>query len=120
MPDQEDISGRNGGNPEPRPEQEQPTEISGTVTVRLRNIANLLTAVVAVAAILLSVWEGIENRRHSRLSVLPHLKPIEATYGSATPIDNKYSSCLPTLTACMLWATRWRIPGWDQRSWTIF
>ncbi|HMB92759.1 MAG TPA: hypothetical protein VKP65_18050 [Rhodothermales bacterium] len=95
MPDQAETSGRHEGTPEPIPEQtsrekEQPSEISGTVTVRLRTIANLLTAVVALAAILLSVWEGIENRRHNRLSVLPHLKPIEATYGSATPIDNKY------------------------------
>ena len=53
-------------------------------------MANLLTALVALAAILLSVWEGIENRRHNRLSVFPHLEPVEATYGSATPIDNEY------------------------------
>ena len=32
-----------------------------------------LTLVIAVAAIGLAIWEGAENRRHNRLSVLPRL-----------------------------------------------
>lgn len=38
-----------------------------------------MSCIVALAAIGLSVWEGLENRRHNRLSVLPHLDPIERT-----------------------------------------
>lgn len=89
MPDQEEAPGRNEDN-KLVPEQEPSSEIRGTATARLQTIANLLTVVVALSAILLSVWEGIENRRHNRLSVLPHLEPAEADYGSATPIENEY------------------------------
>jgi len=31
-------------------------------------------AVLALSAILLATWEGVENRRHNRLSVLPHVE----------------------------------------------
>ncbi len=77
------------------PEQESSSlQISGPITVRLETLANVLTAAVALSAILLSVWEGLENRRHNRLSVLPHLEPIEATYNSTTPIELEYFNLL--------------------------
>ena len=40
----------------------------------LRQAALVMTLLVGVAAILLSVWEGLETRRHHRLSVMPHLQ----------------------------------------------
>ena len=54
----------------------------------LETIANILTAAVAIAAILLSVWEGMENRRHNRLSVLPHLDANELSIRNASPVTN--------------------------------
>ncbi len=45
---------------------------------RLQTMANLLTILVAVAAIGLSVWEGRENRLHNRLSVLPRLERVQS------------------------------------------
>ena len=44
---------------------------------RLQNIANILTAAVALAAIALSIWQGYEMRVHNRLSVMPHLEQAE-------------------------------------------
>ena len=92
MPDQGNSPPHNEGH-EAKPSSEEkssPLAISGPVTVRLETLANILTAAVALSAILLSVWEGLENRRHNRLSVLPHLEPIEASYASATPIEHEY------------------------------
>jgi len=40
----------------------------------LRLLSQILTVVIAVAAISLSIWEGVEMRRHNRLSVLPSLE----------------------------------------------
>lgn len=45
---------------------------------RLQTMANLLTIMVAIAAIGLSVWEGRENRLHNRLSVLPRLERVQS------------------------------------------
>ncbi len=56
---------------------------------RLENLANILTALVALSAIGLAVWQGYENRRFFRLSVLPHLEPIEASIGTAEPLTLK-------------------------------
>lgn len=39
----------------------------------LRNLRRSATGALAVAAILLTVWEGLENRRHNRLSVQPRV-----------------------------------------------
>ena len=39
----------------------------------LYRLQPLLTIVIAVAAIGLATWEGMENRRHNRLSVVPRL-----------------------------------------------
>ena len=47
---------------------------------RLQVLANVLTILVALAAIGLSIWEGMENRLHNRLSVLPHLERVESSY----------------------------------------
>lgn len=33
-------------------------------------------AIVAVAAVALATWEGLENRRHNRLSVVPKLDAV--------------------------------------------
>ena len=39
----------------------------------IRGLAQSAAGALAVAAILLSVWEGVENRRHNRLSVQPRI-----------------------------------------------
>jgi hypothetical protein len=39
----------------------------------LQILANYATLLVAVSAVLLSVWQGYEMRQHNRLSVLPNL-----------------------------------------------
>ncbi len=39
----------------------------------LYRLQPLLTLVIAIVAITLAVWEGLENRRHNRLSVQPRL-----------------------------------------------
>lgn len=39
----------------------------------LNRLQTVLTLVIALAAIGLAIWEGAENRRHNRLSVLPRL-----------------------------------------------
>lgn len=57
---------------------------------RLQIIANVLTVVVAVAAIALSVWEGYENRLHNRLSVLPHLDSSISTLRDG-PADSTWT-----------------------------
>lgn len=43
---------------------------------RLQLISTVATLLVAVSAIGLSVWEGLEMRRHNRLSVLPNLEVV--------------------------------------------
>ena len=58
--------------------------------MRMETLAQVLTATIALAAILLSVWEGLENRRHNRLSVLPHLEAFEADINSTTRIEIDY------------------------------
>lgn len=99
MPDQGTSPPRNEDNEaDSSPKQESSSlKISGPITVRLETLANVLTAAVALAAILLSVWEGLENRRHNRLSVLPHLEPIEADYASAAPIEHEYFNLLSSM-----------------------
>lgn len=63
---------------------------AGRSSDRLANMANLLAIVVGLAAIGLAVWQGFENRRFYRLSVLPHLEPNEASWSSAEPISSDY------------------------------
>lgn len=50
-------------------------EVTGTTPRRGRLAAwqPLLTLVIALTAIGLAVWEGLENRRHNRLSVQPRI-----------------------------------------------
>lgn len=55
---------------------------------RAQTLANVLTIIVALAAIGLSIWESFENRRHNRLSVLPQLEPIQ--YSLNVPGDTMY------------------------------
>ncbi len=54
---------------------------------RLENTANILTVLVALAAIGLAVWEGYQNRQFFRLSVLPYLEPIERTQSETDSTD---------------------------------
>lgn len=64
------------------PEQDATPASSDTswlASDRAQTLANVLTIIVALAAIGLSVWEGLENRWHNRLSVLPHLDPVDRT-----------------------------------------
>jgi len=74
------------GAPEEAEEQRRPRGSS----VRLQNLANLLAIAVGVAAIGLAVWQGYENRRFYRLSVLPHLEQHEADWGTPQPILSEY------------------------------
>lgn len=94
MTDSKESPGQAAERSETDSSSEQDTSSSsGTAWLasnRVQALANVLTVVVALAAIGLSVWEGLENRRHNRLSVLPHLKPIEADLRSATPIEHEY------------------------------
>ena len=53
--------------PEPDP---APPQGKAHLLMRLQAVITLL---IAVAAIGLAIWEGAENRRHNRLSVLPRL-----------------------------------------------
>lgn len=62
-----------------------PNKGSGTIKIQL--IANILTIMVAVAAIGLSIWEGRENRLHNRLSVMPHLEKVQSTTTQG-PLDS--------------------------------
>jgi hypothetical protein len=55
----------------PLPEPDNPP--STRPRALLRWLYSIFAPVIAVAAIGLAVWEGIENRRHNRLSVRPRL-----------------------------------------------
>jgi len=57
---------------------------------RLKMMANTLTIIVALSAIALTVWEGMENRLHNRLSVLPHLEDAGSTIREGTE-DSTYT-----------------------------
>lgn len=84
MTDQhEDGPGDATDGTDERPRARRPSD-------RLANLANLLAIIVGVAAIGLAVWQGFENRRFYRLSVLPHLEPSEASWSSADPITSDY------------------------------
>jgi hypothetical protein len=53
-------------------------------------LANVLTVVVALAAIGLSVWQGYESRMSNRLAVVPNLDPSSTTTGLTPSIDSEY------------------------------
>ena len=55
----------------PIPEPHDATPRSGTSV--LARLMPLLTLVIAFSAIGLAIWEGLENRRHNRLTVLPRV-----------------------------------------------
>ncbi len=61
--------------PEPVPQKPAPSPKNAGPTLQV--LANILTIIVALAAIGLSIWEGRESRRYNRLSVLPHLEASE-------------------------------------------
>ncbi|HEX6588681.1 MAG TPA: hypothetical protein VF039_06635 [Longimicrobiales bacterium] len=55
--------------PLPEGPAEQPSRQGGL----LQRLQPLLTLLIAIVAIALAVWEGLENRRHNRLTVQPRL-----------------------------------------------
>jgi hypothetical protein len=57
-----------GGRMEDQPSPETPKR-----TGFFARVQPIMTTVLAVAAIGLAAWEGLENRRHNRLSVAPRL-----------------------------------------------
>ncbi len=77
MPDQEAKPPahpeQNSATGSPAPGGERPYWRSEN---RLENLANILTVIVALAAIGLAVWQGYQNRQFFRLSVLPHLEKV--------------------------------------------
>src|SRR5688572_25654309 len=52
-----------------------------------QQLQSLLVLVIAVVAIVLAAWEGLENRRHNRLSVQPRLG---GEYSSGRQGDSQY------------------------------
>jgi hypothetical protein len=66
LPEPDDPDGGAGDTPEGASE-------STWSRRRLQVISTLATLLVAVSAVGLSIWEGMEMRRHNRLSVLPNL-----------------------------------------------
>jgi hypothetical protein len=59
----------------PEDADESPPSGDGDASARrwLQIASNIATLIVAVSAIVLAIWEGMEMRRHNRLSVLPNL-----------------------------------------------
>lgn len=46
-------------------------------------IASLSAVLIALAALFVAVWEGLENRKHNRLSVVPRLRIDRHTYAGS-------------------------------------
>jgi hypothetical protein len=81
----------------PKPGNAAPSEAAGTseaeswlASDRVQAIANVLTVVVALAAIGLSVWQGYESRMSNRLAVVPNLDPSSTTTGLTPSIESEY------------------------------
>ena len=49
---------------------------SGRVSSGLQKAGRMGAGIVAMAAVGLAVWEGLENRRHNRLSVVPNVDAV--------------------------------------------
>ena len=60
--------------PDPSSSQDGASDDEGGGGGWLQILANYATLLVAVSAVLLSVWQGYEMRTHNRLSVLPRLE----------------------------------------------
>lgn len=71
LPEPDDADAASG---DAAPDADATEREAASSRLSLRALAQLMTVVVAVAAIGLSVWEGRETRRHNRLSVLPRLE----------------------------------------------
>jgi hypothetical protein len=66
------------------PTPEPPSgEDAGPLGGRLQVAVQVVTLVVALSAIALSVWQGMEMRRHNRLSVIPKLE-VGGIWGPGT------------------------------------
>ena len=59
--------------PDQSPNADSNGESGGSSSSWLQILANYATILIAVSAVILSVWEGYEMRQHNRLSVLPNL-----------------------------------------------
>ena len=46
----------------------------------VENSISISVAIIAIAALSVAVWEGLENRRHNRLSVYPRLEIYQKSY----------------------------------------
>jgi len=63
--------------PDPSPDDADADSASSSGSW-LQILANYATLLVAVSAVVLSVWQGYEMRKHNRLSVLPNLDVMGA------------------------------------------
>jgi len=43
-------------------------------------VTAICAVIIALSALVVSIWEGIQNRKHNRLSVRPHLRIDRSTY----------------------------------------
>ena len=59
----------------------------GVTGARWQRLQSLLVIIIALVAIVLAAWEGLENRRHNRLSVQPRLG---GEYSSGRQGDTQY------------------------------
>jgi len=48
-----------------------------------RTITAICAAVIALAALVTSIWQGIQNRKHNRLSVRPRMRVDYSTYADS-------------------------------------
>ena len=64
----------------------------------LQILANYATLLVAVSAVVLSVWQGYEMRRHNRLSVLPNLDVTGTRLALGEGEQVQYGGTSETLT----------------------
>ena len=62
--------------PDQSPNADSNGDSGGSSGSWLQILANYATILIAVSAVILSVWEGYEMRQHNRLSVVPHLDGI--------------------------------------------
>jgi len=52
-----------------------PTPLNKFMKLNWQVITGIATAVIALCALALSIWQGMQTRRHNRLSFRPHLTP---------------------------------------------
>lgn len=83
--------------PDPPPEDTE-TDAESASGSWLQILANYATLLVAVSAVVLSVWQGYEMRKHNRLSVLPNLDYAGANLSLEKGDEAQYGGKLETMT----------------------